>query len=76
MTHAEKQVRAIYTTFKTMKACLPDGMVDEWCEDLNREYRDFLKKLGPEPDWHSYGLAANEICREDGMPLLYVVEES
>lgn len=51
---------------------LPDVMTEPVIE-LAEQYREDMrewKESGIEPDWNSYRVDINDMCREDGMPIL------
>lgn len=74
---AKAQVLAAYDLLRLMKSDLSDFIQDEvseWMGDLRDEIRA-CKASDDEcasVDWNSFGEWLNEICRDDGMPCLYV----
>lgn len=52
-------------------ACQFKELFDECKEDI----KSWKKEDGSEPDWDYYRSCVNELCRDDGMPILFGEEE-
>lgn len=73
-----EDIRIGYNTLKAFYYDLTDVMKDEvkeWIVELRNAIRDW-KRNDEEPNWYAFREAANEICREDGMPLLFEDENA
>jgi hypothetical protein len=46
----------------------------EYFDDLKEEIREWKKEDGSEPDWDYYRQCVNDLCRDDGMPVLFTGE--
>jgi len=63
----------VYHELGWMLSDLTDVMaeeVKEWRSELRQAVKDW-KAGGAEPDWGSFQDWMNDICRDDGMPILF-----
>ena len=65
-------VNTAITTMYEMRHDLPDVMLEP-LQDLYTEYRICMRSWqagGDEPGWNYFREAMNEMCRDEGMPLI------
>ena len=43
----------------------------ECFDELKENIRVWRKEDGEEPDWNYYRVSVNDLCRDDGMPILF-----
>jgi len=66
-------ISEVYIELGWMLSDLTDVMaeeVKEWRSELRQAVKDW-KAGGAEPDWGSFQDWMNDICRDDGMPILF-----
>lgn len=71
-------IAEIYSTLGWLLSDLSDLMsieVKEWRGELRQAVKEW-KGGGVEPDWQGFRDQMNEICRDDGMPILFLPPEA